>query len=106
MSCLSVGIEPVRSVVDISPKMLSKIVATSVSRQGDALISLEHYGSEVGVSYAKKGSYDVKVTCTHSAISITAGLICSVGAGMLEYLECSDEGNLLTLEKEYILVYK
>lgn len=37
---------------------------------------------------------------------ITLGLICQVDIGVYEYLECSDEGKLMTIDEGYLQVPK
>mgnify|MGYP006988829387 CR=1 FL=1 len=94
MGCLTVVIRVLRNAID---------VAIKVAETG--CVQLSRLGGIVA-NFNRLNATEVKYQRISADVGVSIGLVCSVGIGMYEYLECSDLGFVRTYDKGFILVPK
>ncbi len=72
---------------------------------GCLYVSCEGKNKHVGISATNLNGIEITNENKNKRIRIDIGLICSVGVGKYLYLQVT-EGNLITVNNEYILVNK
>lgn len=94
MGCLDVVIRSLRKAIEVVWKPLIGI-CVRFSRLGGVLVDIRRLW---GMCARFR-----RVTC---GMGVNVGLICAVGVGKYEYLECSDLGFIRTYDKGFIIVPK
>lgn len=94
MSCLEVVIRSLRYALDVALSVAYGL-CVRLSRLGGVASQIERLGGA-----------ETAVERISTNISTNIGLICSVGVGKYEYLECSDLGFIRTYDKGFIIVPK
>lgn len=94
MSCLDVVIRSLRHALEVVFTPLFGL-CVKFRRLGGVRVLLERLGGMC-----------VRFGRVTTGVSVNVGLVCSVGVGKYEYLECSDLGFIRTYDKGFIIVPK
>ena len=94
MSCLTVLIRSLRKAIEVAVSVTYGLCVRFESLNG------------ITVLFERLKGADVKYDRIEANMGVSVGLICSVGVGKYEFLECSDLGFIRTYDKGFIIVPK
>lgn len=94
MSCLSVLIRSLRKAIEVAINVTHGLCVRFSCLNGMVVLIERLKGAEVKYERIK------------TDVGVNVGLICAVGVGRYEFLECSDLGFIRTYDRGFIIVPK